>query len=123
LLTFSGKHTISNGAKKLRVFLGKSKSMEEVEIISIPSPEQVIINAKEIKNDNIFVYGEQVDDFRSVDYDGLTTLNISATQEISRQLKKQAEIITTQQKQITLLEKRLTALEEHQAPKKIYHAN
>ena len=50
------------------------------------------------------MYGEEVDDFRTVDYEGLTTLNISATQEISRLVKKQAAIIES-------LEKRLAALE------------
>lgn len=34
----------------------------------------------------LFVYGKYVDDFRSVDYDALTTLNVSATQELARQV-------------------------------------
>jgi len=34
----------------------------------------------------LFVYGKFVDDFRSVDYDALTTLNVSATQELSRKV-------------------------------------
>ena len=34
--------------------------------------------------DEVFVYGREVDDFRAVDYDSLTMLNISATQELSR---------------------------------------
>ena len=32
----------------------------------------------------VFVYGKQVDDFRGVDYDALSMLNISATQELHR---------------------------------------
>ena len=35
----------------------------------------------------VFVFGTQVKDFRVVDYDALNTLNISATQELARQMK------------------------------------
>lgn len=35
----------------------------------------------------VFVFGTQVSDFRVVDYDALTTLNISATQELHRQME------------------------------------
>jgi len=35
----------------------------------------------------VFVFGKQVSDFRVVDYDALTTLNISATQELHRQVE------------------------------------
>jgi len=37
--------------------------------------------------EDIFVYGRQVDDFRTVDYDALAMLNISATQELSKEIK------------------------------------
>jgi hypothetical protein len=41
----------------------------------------------------VFVYGEEVDDFRTVDYEGLTTLNISATQELAkRQVRQQQDM-------------------------------
>jgi hypothetical protein len=34
----------------------------------------------------VFVYGREVDDFRAVDYEALTTLNISATQELVKMI-------------------------------------
>jgi hypothetical protein len=37
--------------------------------------------------DRLFVYGRQVDDFRVVDYEALSMLNISATQELLRRLE------------------------------------
>ena len=37
----------------------------------------------------VFVYGKQVDDFRSVDYDAISMLNVSATQELA---KRNAEL-------------------------------
>src|SRR6185295_4688385 len=87
LLSFTNKHNISNKAKKLRVLLSGTETMQEMEIISIPSDTQVIINAPGIKPDKVFVYGEEVNDFRTIDYDGLITLNISATQELSKLVK------------------------------------
>jgi hypothetical protein len=112
LLSFTSKHNISSTAKKLQVLMSESKGMQQFEIISIPSDNQVIINATDLKTEKMFVYGEQVDDFRTVDYEGLTTLNISATQELTKLIKKQQEIIDKQQKQIELQEKRLSALEK-----------
>jgi hypothetical protein len=45
------------------------------------------------KFDEIYVYGKEVDDFRAVDYDALTTLNISATQELWKIILHQKELI------------------------------
>ncbi|HEX5400346.1 MAG TPA: FG-GAP-like repeat-containing protein [Verrucomicrobiae bacterium] len=38
------------------------------------------------KGDKVFVFGRQVDDFRTVDYEAIAMLNVSATQEIYREL-------------------------------------
>jgi hypothetical protein len=43
--------------------------------------------ASEVK-EGIFVWGKRVDDFRTVDYDRIFTLNVSATQELYRQLQQ-----------------------------------
>lgn len=103
LLSFTNKHTISSNAKKLRVLLSETEGMQEVDIVSIPSSTQVIIKTTEIKSDKVFVYGEEVDDFRTVDYEGLTTLNISATQELSK-------LIAAQNKKIAELEEEIKKL-------------
>lgn len=103
LLTFAGKHNISKTAKTLRAIVSQEEMMQQYSIIRIPGDNQVEIEANELKADKIFVYGEEVDDFRTVDYEGLTTLNISATQELSKQLKKQQQQIKLQQQQIMLL--------------------
>jgi hypothetical protein len=103
LISFNTPHNISNNAKKLQVLVDGS-GMQPFEIASIPSANEVIIKATDIKADKVFAYGEEVDDFRTVDYEGLTTLNISATQELSKLVKKQQALIE-------LLEKRVAALE------------
>jgi len=38
--------------------------------------------------DKLFVYGREVKDFRSVDYDAIAMLNVSATQQLAKQLKE-----------------------------------
>lgn len=73
--------------------------------------------------DQLFVYGREVADFRTVDYDAITMLNVSATQEIKRE--KDAEIRALQQENSALraklavqqdstvsLEARLIAIEQ-----------
>ena len=54
--------------------------MQEVNIVSMPSEKQVIIDATDLKSDKVFVFGEEVDDFRTVDYEGLTTFEIQKLQ-------------------------------------------
>jgi hypothetical protein len=100
LLHFTNNHNISSNAKKLRGLLSKTERMEEVDIISVPSANEVVINVREIKADKIFIYGEEVDDFRTVDYEGLATLNISATQELSKMIAKQQAQLDAQNLQI-----------------------
>lgn len=64
----------------------------------------------------IFVFGREVDDFHSVDYDAIAMLNVSATQEIKRE--KDAEIKALQeanlklQNRLAAQERRLIALEQ-----------
>lgn len=44
--------------------------------------------AGEVEEERAFIYGKRVNDFHVVDYDALTTLNISATQELLRRIEK-----------------------------------
>ncbi len=110
LLSFSNQHNISSTAKKLQIIL--SDGMEQFEIVSIPSGKEVIIKATEIKTDKVFVYGEEVDDFRTVDYEGLTTLNISATQELSKLIQAQQAALDEQNKKIAILVEEIKLLKE-----------
>ena len=110
LLHFNTNHNISKSAKKIQVLI-EGKGMEQFDIVGILSSNEVIINATEIKGDKVFVYGEEVDDFRTVDYEGLTTLNISATQELSRQLQQQQATIQQQNKRIEELAAMITLLQ------------
>ena len=65
--------------------------------------------------DKVFVYGREVSDFRSVDYDAIAMLNVSATQELARKLETvQAENAALRRELATQeqsMEARLIALE------------
>ncbi|BAV95088.1 hypothetical protein JBKA6_1075 [Ichthyobacterium seriolicida] len=78
--------------------------------LNLDDKREILVKVKEIKSanafvvdlgdevppDKVFVYGKRVDDLRSVDYDGLTTLNISATQAVFNRivdLEKESSII------------------------------
>ena len=56
-------------------------------------------------SDEVFVYGREVNDFRSVDYEAIAMLNVSATQELNRRLEKQAAEIAARDGRIATLEK------------------
>jgi hypothetical protein len=89
LLHFDSAHGLSSGAKRLKLLAPGDSAMQQVRIVSITSARDVMIDTQQLKGDKVFVYGEEVNDFRAVDYEGLATLNISATQEIAKRLAKQ----------------------------------
>ena len=45
-------------------------------------------------SDKVFVYGREVKDFRSVDYEAISMLNVSATQELARKVQAQESELT-----------------------------
>ena len=55
----------------------------------------------------VFVYGREVKDFRNVDYEAIAMLNVSATQELSRRLEKQANDLAAQAAEIAALKQQL----------------
>ncbi len=60
----------------------------------------------------VFVYGREVSDFRTVDYDAIAMLNVSATQELHRRVANLEEVVASQNDTIDDLVKRLAALEK-----------
>ncbi|AXY74686.1 tail fiber domain-containing protein [Paraflavitalea soli] len=60
------------------------KSGEKTYTITVTAPDSFTIPA--IISENVFVYGKKVKDLLNVDYDALTTLNISATQQLIKEI-------------------------------------
>ncbi len=51
LLTFASGHNISPTAKKLEVIMNDSTGKKDFDILSVPSPNQVVIDATGLKTD------------------------------------------------------------------------
>jgi hypothetical protein len=62
--------------------------------------------------DKLFVYGREVDDFRFVDYDAISMLNVSATQVLDRKLELEHKENVALKEKVAGLEARLAALEK-----------
>ena len=60
------------------------------------------------EGDKVFVYGREVDDFRTVDYDAIAMLNVSATQQIKKELDAEVQALRAEN---VALKARLDALE------------
>ncbi len=79
-------HNLKVGEKVKLIFDEKQQIVEVKEVnekgLQIVNPQSSIVNQ------SIFVYGREVSDFRSVDYEALSTLNISATQALLKRLNE-----------------------------------
>ena len=110
LITFHSAHHIGEHAGRLKIQVAGENTMNKYQIRSVPSENSVEIRADKLNGDRVFVYGEEVDDFRTVDYDGLATLNISATQQLSKQVTEQGKAIQQLTDELTDLKAELNAL-------------
>ena len=112
-LRFVTAHGLSGIAKRVRLLAEGDTAMRKVDVLAIPSEREVIVDAQNLDGRKVFVYGEEVDDFRSVDYEGLTALNISATQELAKRSRRQqselAALVQEKDAQIADLRSELTA--------------
>jgi len=103
ILRFECGHHLSKDAKRIKLLAPDDNSMKQYNIVAILSDKEVLIDAPDLNENKVFVYGEEVSDFRTVDYEGLTTLNISATQELSKLLQLQQKEIDELKEEIKIL--------------------
>jgi len=92
-ITFKDAINISVDTKLIRVI--RDNVNIDLHVLSITDNKTILVkeeSAGSLKdNEQVFVYGEEIYDFRVVDYEGLSTLNISATQQLYKLIKKQQE--------------------------------
>jgi hypothetical protein len=110
--------TVSKGIQftngKLTVALDKNHGLEVGDVVKLYTEKEEMVKVSAVpsknsfvvewtspapKDEKIFVYGKAVRDFHAVDYDQIFTLNVSATQELARQveqLKKENEALKAQ---------------------------
>ena len=63
---------------------------------------------------SVFVYGREVDDFRTVDYEAISMLNVSATQELLKRieaLEDQNNVLKAQNSELLKLKSKMETLE------------
>ncbi|RZS76067.1 beta strand repeat-containing protein [Pseudobacter ginsenosidimutans] len=111
VITTSKPHGFITGDE---VKLILDKSGERTYVITVNGPDSFTIPA--IVTENIFVYGKKVNDLLNVDYDALTTLNISATQQLIREIEnlkaENLKLRTELREQMADLLKRLEQLKK-----------
>ncbi len=63
-------------------------------VAAVPAENSFTIDWNEAAMAEVFVYGKKVKDFHTVDYDRIFTLNVSATQELARQVEELKKQVT-----------------------------
>lgn len=66
---------------------------DEASLFDVISADKNGFKVSTNKSGRVFVYGREVDDFHSVDYESLSMLNVSATQELYKLILKQQNLI------------------------------
>ncbi|MBU6327345.1 MAG: tail fiber domain-containing protein [Verrucomicrobia bacterium] len=89
---------------KVRLLADKESPVQEVLEVRVGA----FRTAFTPKDADVFVYGREVDDLRSVDYDAIAMLNVSATQELAKKLEEKDAVIVALEARLSALEKRVS---------------
>jgi hypothetical protein len=96
-------HGLAEGTK-VRVFSGQDKIESNVHVIDVNTIELEKILEKEV-----FVFGTEVDDFRVLNYDYMSSVAFGGLKELSALVKTQAQTIETLSERLATLEAKLAA--------------
>jgi hypothetical protein len=108
-----GEPVTCAGSKKVRLEL-ENKGTVEAEIINVSNDKQFeVASETDLTTGTLFVYGMEVHDFKTVDYDALSMLNVSATQELAKQLKEAQAKIEALEKERTEMQAQLDRINEY----------
>jgi hypothetical protein len=80
-------------------------------VTELPSPTSFIVKNASIEASTVFVYGKEISDMHTIDYDRIYTLGISAIQELNKKLEVQQKVIDSLQKQDAESKKKIAVLE------------
>jgi hypothetical protein len=102
------------------VRLYDDKGAKELKVLSVATPTKFVVGVTN-QISKVFVYGKQVDDFLSVDYDRVFTTSVAAVQELSKLVNAQAEALRRSETRVAELEQkasRVATLETEMAEMK-----
>jgi hypothetical protein len=117
----------SDGQNAYTISLAKTHGLKEgetVRLITEKNPELNVVahvvdektftvTTKEPLGDKVFVYGKQCLDLKSIDYDAIAMLNVSATQELA----KKVETLEAENAKLRGAADRLTTIEGEEKTK------
>jgi len=102
---FTNVFTYNNIEDDLRVRIICEKEEHIVKVVSVLDSSRFVVD-KEIQDTTVFVYGQEVTDFKTVNKDVIAAVTTAAVQEIDRQLQKEREKTANLELQLSnLLEK------------------
>jgi len=96
-------HGLAEGTK-VRVFSGQEKIESNVHVI-----DENTIELEKILEKDVFVFGTEVDDFRVLNYDYMSSVAFGGLKELSALVKTQAQTIETLSERLATLEAKLSA--------------
>lgn len=99
-------NTLQAGDKVKLIFA----SGEEMATVTAATATSFSVDKKQ--TGQVFVYGREVSDFRSVDYEAIGMLHVSATQQLVKEMEQQKVQINQQQQQINQLITELKKLKQ-----------
>jgi polyhydroxyalkanoate synthesis regulator phasin len=104
MITLAKTHGLQDG-DRIRLITEKNHSLSAV--ARVLNDRTFTVETKEPLGEKVFVYGKECTDLQGVDYDAISMLNVSATQELA----KQVETLKQQNSDLQNETKRLTAVE------------
>jgi hypothetical protein len=104
-LTLAKDHGLKAGD---RVRLHVDGARMDLNVSAVPSSREFEVEKCETAPEKVFVYGKQVNDFRTVDYDRIFTTSIGAIQELKKE--KDTDVLALKEENASLRD-RLAALE------------
>jgi hypothetical protein len=107
LITLSKGHDFKDGDS---IRLITPKNLEVNAVAHVVDDKSFTVETKEPIGDKVFVYGKQCTDLKAVDYDAISMLNVSATQELA----KKVEALEQENSDLHDQAKRLSAIERQE---------
>jgi hypothetical protein len=108
-LTLGKDHELKAGD---RVRLHVDGSRLDLKVREVPSARSFVVENCERAPEKVLVYGKQVNDFRTVDYDRIFTTSVGALQELKKEKDAEVKIL---EEENAALKQRLAAQEERLA--------